>query len=198
MQIAIMLLLVAGLAHAQPSTTLEFKGQALGSNVADFRSRFPDFECTNPSKKVIGDTACWLSPETSCGDGYSARAIECRKSMEGKVTYGGLRVKRITAYFYDGIGLGYISIKIPSAQFESLLVLLVEKYGKPDTFSTETVRNRMGAEFENASAHWKTGILAEKYAKTLDEGLISLKLPAYSAEFNRRAADQKTINKSDL
>lgn len=198
MRLTLPLLLVATLAHADPATTLEFKGQALGSSVADFRTRFPDFECTNPSKKVVGDTACWLSPETSCGDGYSARAIECRKAMEGKTTYGGLRVKQIAAYFYDGIGLGYVRIKIPATQFESLLVLLVEKHGKPDAFSTETVRNRMGAEFENATASWKSGILMEKYAKSLDEGMISLKLPAFSAEFNRRAAEQKTINKSDL
>lgn len=118
--------------------------------------------------------------------------------MEGKVTYGGLRVKQIAAYFYDGVGLGYIRIKISPPQFESLLALLVDKHGKPDSFTTETVRNRMGAEYENALAHWKSGVLAEKYSKSLDEGMISLKLPTFSAEFNRRSTVQKTINKSDL
>lgn len=185
-------------ANAAPLTPPEFKGLPLGSSVAEFRQRFPDFECTSPSKNVVGDTACWLSPEIKCGTAYTARAVECRRKVEGAVTFGGIRVKQIAAYFYDSTGLGYVSVKIAPEHFESLLSLLVEKHGKPDAVDTEILRNRMGAEFENATASWTTGILASKYGKSLDEGVISMRLPVFSAEFNRRSAIQKEINKSDL
>ncbi len=123
------------------------------------------------------------------------------KGVEKALTYGGVKVKAIYARFYTATGFGGVRITIDPANFERILAMLSEKYGKPTSFKPESIQNRMGATFENATAIWSMPngkLRIEKYAERIDEGFVDIVSTEHFAEFTRRSAEKRKQGKSDL
>lgn len=199
--IGVLAALACTVASAQASTAFEFKGVPLGASLAEFQQVHQAYLC-EAKRSTLGDTSCHLSPELKClSTTLGDAGRECRAIVEKAQTYGGYRVKSIGAFFYDGLGLGSVVLRISPDNFEALLTMLVEKYGEPKSFGTKALQNRMGASFESATAVWERAgdeLILEKYGARVDEGRLVMRSKAYAEEFVRRNAARKERARSDL
>ena len=175
--IAVALLAAATLARAETST-LEFKGIALGSDISAYEGN-KRFFCMD-SKSAVADRMC------------AARHADSE-------TIAGVAMKGLILFFYDG-KLHRIMITFDSKEYSTVLDALTEKYGKPIS-ATERIQNRMGAEFENETNTWnktEQTLKAQKYTGKITVSSVTFQTDAGYAEFNRRFELQKKAGAKDL
>lgn len=161
---------------------VEFKGLIPGVSDVESIKKDPRFECADGvnTAKIMADELYFL------------------RSSE-KETIAGVPIKSMMLCFYFS-KLESIKIDFESNKFIPVLRALSEKYGKIKPI-LEWVQNRMGVKFENATFIWEingTKIKAERFSRNLEESSVSYSTEFSEQEFNRRNAEAKKIEASDL
>lgn len=171
---------------------IDFKGVPFGASEQEFAERHPDFRCndTDARVRVGGDRSCILF-------GKPDRAFESPKHQAG--TYAGVPANLLVRFYENR--LASVTAFIFPAHFDIVLKALSERYGKPDTFETPIVKNRMGAEFQNMKAVWTRHdviLRADKYASSITEGSVSYATTWGMAEFQKRRGQSTKKGAGDL
>lgn len=81
-----------------------------------------------------------------------------------------------------------------SEDWDQMREALVAKFGQPTSISSESVQNRMGAQFENDSALWESdasSLLIQKYCGDVDSSVLVLN----HNQFRKLAEQQKSENR---
>lgn len=102
--------------------------------------------------------------------------LSCGKSCFGSLTIGQVRVFAMIE-FETGGGMDFIYLSFPSSNFYQIKVAFVERYGEPTSRRSQTVQNRMGAQFENEILEWtgeKVVIDLQKYSSKLPDSRASI------------------------
>lgn len=165
---------------------IDFKGTALGASEQDFAAKHARYRCsdTEPKFRSLSDRTCFIL-------GKPDKSFQDPKDRDG--TFAGVPAN-IFANFYDN-RLHRISVSLFASEFGRVLKALNERYGTPDSFETPVVKNRMGAEFQNAVAVWKrdgVSLKAEKYGSDLSTSSVSYTTDWGSEESKkRRGQDSK-------
>lgn len=100
-----------------------------------------------------------------------------------KAADGKMRLYTMQAMFY-------------SEDWDQMREALVAKFGQPTSSGSESVQNRMGAQFENDSALWESdasSLLIEKYYGDLDSSVLVLNHVPY-----RKLAEQHKPENKDV
>lgn len=111
----------------------------------------------------------------SCTDAVGDRKPG-EKSYPEEPRIGDVIVNHISYTFVDGAFCGF-SIGFDQANFDTLLVMMQAKYGKPHSVKNTTVHNRMGAAFDQTVAVWNTPhgpMTIERRSDDLTVGKIDL------------------------
>ncbi|PBJ12922.1 hypothetical protein BSF43_18770 [Pseudomonas ogarae] len=61
--------------------------------------------------------------------------------------------------------------------YEAVMALLTQKYGRPQSQKTEMVKTKVGATFQNEKSYWegkKVGIILSKYSDDIDTSSVSV------------------------
>jgi len=175
--VAAAVLMAASFAHAE-TDTFEFKGMALGADVAQFEKN-RRFLCLKP-KNASADLACGM------------------RRADGE-TIAGIPVESLMLFFTEA-KLQTIYITFASKEFDTVVAALQEKYGKV-TPLTDEVQNRMGATFNNETYSWRKSdqvLKAEKYGSKITTSRVTFQTDAGFDEFARRLEAQKKANAKDL
>jgi hypothetical protein len=202
--------LTAGIALAQTSPIVEFKGMALGSSEAQWRSAFPFFRCEESSDKALSDRACFFDRarrsdmiRSNCGDGRDDKTRACWQETNNRfdafVPFGGTEIQHAIAHFRAD-RLIYVSVSFATRDYDKLTEALTEKYGKP-LRSEQQMANRMGTKYQNEIARWnlKSGDLETRlYDATLDVSLYQMTTPGLAAEIERRSEEAAKANAKSL
>jgi hypothetical protein len=169
-------ILAAG-AHAQ---ALDFKGIALGAELAAVKAANPRLNCRAASDAdlPVGDTICALGREAG-------------------ETIAGAPVIFILVSLYDR-KVASINVKFPERSFDQVAAALVEKYGKPRSDETNATQNRAGATFVNRELVWDGEIRLQQRAGRIDESLFVMRTADSLAEFQRRSAGAAKSAAKDL
>lgn len=136
---------------------------------------------------VGGDLKCTDVPPRMRQATPTGRA--CRSNDNGRSFAG---IEASVQYWMDERShVAVVSVGIiQPGDFEPLLSAMNTKYGKPEIRKTELM-NRLGARFENATAHWRNAagdhIVLERYNTALAQPLDAGSLRFYSAEFEAHA-----------
>lgn len=70
-----------------------------------------------------------------------------------------------------------ISLRTWADDYETVRAMLIERYGKPILISTETVKTKIGASFQNEKLVWegeRVVLRLNRYSDTIDKSSISL------------------------
>lgn len=163
---------------SDPNAMLEFKGIALGSDMS-----------------IVEDTGRY-----TCRDPQSPIADRiCSLKYGENETIAGVPVRSIFLHYYSG-KLENISITLEEGNFSQVSAALVAKYGKGHV-RTETLRNRMGAAFENNIFTWRRGkatLEAKRYFGKLDVSAITYRSDFALEEFTRRRGASTKARAKDL
>lgn len=88
-----------------------------------------------------------------------------------------------------------VELTFSSARFETLRDIFVERYGPPVSETTETVKTKAGASFENTVLLWtgeKVDVELRRYGGTIDSGAALVADRTWlDAEAKRRDAEKK-------
>jgi hypothetical protein len=175
--LVILAMLASSLALGQ-SETFEFKGIALGSDIATIEAN-PRFSCRNPSSP-IADLVCSLR--------YGENE-----------TIAGVPISALLLYYYNG-KLQTISISLDSKQFPQVSEALKEKYGEGNV-KTDAVQNRMGATFENKILSWRkpgATLEAKRFTSKIDRSSVIYRTDFAIEEFQRRHGSTTKEQAKDL
>lgn len=147
---ATLLCAYSALAQSQP---LEFKGVPLGATEADLHAKFPGaFECSaNPrlGYSCVRSNYFWESAVCKkLGGGV------CSEMEQELFEFGPTKPSLYAMQIRDA-KIVRISILLHTRYFVDLAAALVAKYGPATADETESVKNRMGAEFANRRLAWK-------------------------------------------
>lgn len=181
--------LAAVSAFAQP---LEFKGTPMGVTVAKFAAQHPEFDCTSAS----GPLANCMVGSYSCPD----RAPTCH-GAEIFTTYAGENARNIFVRFIDG-SMSQVQITIAPVSASIVMLALAKKYGPPTKLAQPVMSNRMGATAAGLTGDWSlrdgSQIHVERYAESLDKGMIVLTAATMVAREKAERAQSESKRKSDL
>lgn len=163
------------LAQSEP---FEFKGIALGSDIAAIESS-SRFSCRDPNSPIADRT--------------------CSLRYGEKETIAGAPVNTLLLHFYGG-KLHAISISFEAKNFSQVADALKEKYGEA-VFKTEEIQNRMGATFENRIYTWRRpeAILeAKRFSSKIDTSSAFFRTDFALQEFTRRRGSSVKEKAKDL
>lgn len=169
---------ISTLALANPAP-FEFKGIALGSDLADFESN-PKYSCWDPNKPLVVDNVCKLNSSD----------IE---------TIAGAPVKSLL-FLFHAEKLSSISIHLEEKYFTQVVEALTEKYGQGQ-YTSEVIKNRMGTSFKNKNYTWiKLGVLLEatRYAGKLDTSVVLYRTVKSIEEYKNRRGTSSKDHAKDL
>ena len=102
---------------------------------------------------------------------------------------------------FRGDHLARVVAEIPSADFDSIRSLFIEKYGPPHTETHEPVQNLMGAQYDNVILRWMgdgINITLKRFGETLTEGAVIFVTPAESAQLNAEAKIEREKTKKSF
>ena len=176
--LTIVALLCAPMSAFAQSDPFEFKGIALGSEIAAIESN-PRFSC-RIANDPIADQVCSLR-------------------FGEKETIAGAPIGTLLLFYYNG-KLQTISISFAAKDFLQVADALKAKYGEGSA-KTEAIMNRMGATFENRIVTWrKPGATAEakRFSSKLDTSSVRFQTDAAMEEFKRRRGSTAKEQAKDL
>jgi len=133
---------------------------------------FKGIEVSGPKTYQASDVQDALGSESKidCGKGSEDRMI-----CNGITSIGGAIAVANIVISPKGV-VTRIALKINSYDFQKVVSVATEKYGKPTKTTTEVEQNRMGAKFQNATYLWqgKGGryVRVVKYYPSLDDGEV--------------------------
>lgn len=133
---------------------------------------FKGIEVSGPKTYQAKDIQDALGPESKidCGKGSEDRLI-----CNGTTSIGGAFAVANIVISPKGV-VTRIALKINSYDFQKVVSVATDKYGKPTKATTDVEQNRMGAKFQNATYLWqgKEGryVRIVKYYPTLDDGEV--------------------------
>ncbi len=125
--------------------------------------------------------------------------VQCHVKFNYKETIAGIPALLVAAYLID-YKIAVISVSFKSSDFDAVKTAAIEKYG-PGTSKFETLRNKMGAQFENETISWadSTDILSiSRYAGSIDRGTYTIKSISSIETFEQRKSQQTINNAKDL
>lgn len=70
-----------------------------------------------------------------------------------------------------------ISLNTKIDDYDTVKEMFIQKYGRPKSQITETVKTKVGATFQNEKSYWegqKVAIILKKYGDTIDESSVSV------------------------
>ena len=106
----------------------------------------------------------------NCGGGSEGRTV-----CNGTTSIGGAFAVANIVISPKGV-VTRIALKINSYDFQKVVDVAIEKYGKPTKTSNEIEQNRMGAKFQNATYLWQENkgkyIKITRYYPTFDDGEV--------------------------
>lgn len=155
---------------------LEIKGVAAGAALSEMRSTFTGVSCSQKSEAM---EICLSFDEFGFG-GVTAVGVGAEVVNE--------RVATLVIY-------------INESDFGRVASALEAKYGKPTADTTEVIRNRMGAAFDNRQAGWEwdgSRLLAIQRAGKIDRSSISLHSLELAAKASQERAEQAKEAAKDL
>ena len=131
--------------------TIEFKGVPFGASEAELLQLHPSAKCNAPKERLLVDRYCFIL-----------------------VSYGGAEANVAFSLIEDKV-VG-ATAAFASREFDDVLRALTDQYGTPK-IDRQTVRNRLGAEFENVTARWdlpdqELVIRAQRYSGSLDTARV--------------------------
>lgn len=163
--VAVVAATLCSLAAAQ---RLEFKGAPFGAS-------------PEAVKDAIGTWA-----RMDCEEGLKLRGDGSCRFLG--VTFANQPTGRIVASFRNN-GLTSVLITVEPNAFDAVSAAIIEKYGKPQSSSSSTVRNNTNAQFKQRVLGWNTAdggrIAAVKYSAIpgpLDSGLSTITLLSKEAQ----------------
>ena len=161
---SLILLLASPLAAQE--LPFDFKGIALGSDLADLEAT-GRFTCVDP-KSPVADRVCRLK-----GD---------------RESFAGAPVKGFYLYYYAG-KLEMVSLTFDHEHFADVLAALTKQYGA-STMETENLQNVTGKTFENKIHTWRrqnATLEAQRYGRTLDTTTVIYRTDFSLQEYARRS-----------
>lgn len=170
----LMMAAVMGVTQAQP---LDYKGVSFGADKDALREAFEQgtiFTCST----VENDEECTMD----------------------RTTYAGVQVPQATVNFLNG-GFSAIKVTFDPRGFEIVAEALVGKYGKPTSDTRSTVRNRLGAAFQQRELVWRRpdGLLtAARYSVNLDAGHVIIESNVYLAHMKNKLNEMTKKSKKDI
>lgn len=171
-------LLALGLAQAADMPKFEFKGVSTDTTLEELKSG--------------GRYRC--SAKNS--DGFDHH---CFLDFSYKETIAGVQADFVSLLTLNGKVI-YISVTIPSTAYLRIKSALEEKYG-PGKSTETTVKNRMGAEFDNPKTTWtnKTATMSiEKRASKVSEGQFKITSTTNEQEIIKRTNENAKTNAKAL
>jgi len=147
----------------------DLKGITLGASEADVTERFPSVKCRDRVPATV-ERMCAVAKET----------------------YGEVGANLFFAL--NGGKVQTMSARFSSRDFASVIETMKERFGPPSSEETETVSNRMGAQFRNEIFTWKRGaegVRAARYSGSLDRASIMFFSEASIEESARRSRPEK-------
>ena len=176
-------LALAGVAHA--AEPFGFKGFPLDGQLAEFRARFPDFQCDS-------GTCRWMLG-VSCPPGKDRSCVE-------RNTYGGLVPEFVTAKFTDD-RLQHVMVSYGSTHFPSLSQALIDRLGEPAARFDKPVRTKAGVEYVNSTLSWSRDgaeIMISRFGLNVTRGYVVIETAAYRAARLEQLKDQRRGASKDL
>lgn len=182
------LCLAAGLAFgvvAHAAEPFGFKGFPLDGSLAEFRAKFPDFNCD-------GGTCRWILG-VSCPAGKDRSCIE-------RNTYGGLVPEFVTAKFTDD-RLQHVMVSYSSKHFPMLSQALIDRLGEPASRMDKPVRTKAGVEYVNSTLSWSRDgaeIMIARFGLNVTRGYVVIETGAYRAARLEEVKGQRRDASKDL
>lgn len=160
-------------ATAEPIT---LKGLAPGMTKAQLEEAHPGFtsRCSSPAPNPTTTEIC-----ISIG---SSRA-----DLPALATFAGVRASNYAAHLRDDI-VHAITVTIDASDFEQAEAAVTERYGKPVSRKLSTIKNRMGASFDQVDVIWRregAELSGSKRASKIDEAGFHLTLQSDSGSSER-------------
>ncbi len=154
----------------------DLKGVALGASEAEVTGRFPTVTCRD----------------------RNAATVE-RMCVVLKDTYGGAEASLFFALI-DG-KVSNMSARFNPRDFANVAAAMKERFGSPFSEETETLSNRMGAQFQNQVLTWKRSgelVMAKRYSGSLNRASVTFLSEASIEDFKRRSGQEKRERAKDL
>ena len=163
--------LMSNSAFAEESS-LGFKEIKLGSNISDLIKN-ENYACNENKDKIGADKDCNAKTETIAG-----------------VPVIGVKIRVYNELIHA------IYVRIDSDSFNEVIKSLEGTYGKSSK-TTETIRFKMGGNYENEIFTWRNNsqsMIFKKYNRVIDESILTITTNFYSEEFNRRNSAASNLN----
>ncbi len=174
------------LALAEP---ISLKGLAPGMTKDQMRQAHDSLGggCMRPERDPTVDEVC----------GYSTKY---HKGIPALHTLAGVDVDQWTILLKDGV-VHTIIVTLPADKFDAVEAATIERWGKPKSRSVGTVKNRMGASFDQVQADWVsdgTFLRAMKRGGKVDQASFYLTTERGMAERDKARKDQAKAGAKDM
>lgn len=168
---------------------ISLKGLAPGMTKAQMSATHDSLGggCTKPERDPSIDEVC----------GY---VTKYHKGIPALHTLAGVDVDQWTILLKDGV-VQTVIITLPASDFERVEASMVERWGKPATRTTGTVKNRMGATFDQVQANWisdGTVLRGMKRGGKVDQASFYLTTERGMAERDKARKDAAKAGAKDM
>jgi hypothetical protein len=185
--IALCVIAALGVAHAAEPITI--KGLAPGITKAQIEELHPGM--TSRCRDVPGDP----TTDEVCVSIGSSRA-----DLPALATFAGVRAKYYAANLRNGTA-HTILVAVESSDFASVEAAITERYGKPVERKLSTVKNRMGAEFDQVHTTWRRDdsvLIGRKRSFSVDEAGFQLTAESGIEDREKRRKEGAKASAKDM
>lgn len=151
--VALLVSSAVGAQEVEGKPAFEFRGHRIGD---DAHVRFPYLERGKQQEPM---PSCYSQAYSGAPGHYycedpELEVVDLDFTQYARKEIGGLPFQRLEYEILDGQLVG-VGMTVASHDYLKLRSMLIGKYGEPDSETTETVSNRMGAEFSNVVSVWE-------------------------------------------
>lgn len=159
--------------------TIDFRGVPMGAKEKQLLEKAPFLKCqdTRPDDNALGDRNCY--------------AYFHKDNAPENARFGGIYVSYYSAYFY-GDKLSDISIHFDVKNFNAVLDVMIEKFGKNATIDAPIYKPERGHERVNATVVWNradSSVEIEKYGADIYTSRVSYHYKPLQGEYEKRAKE---------
>lgn len=188
-RIVFLFLLGLGWSFSASAIDLEFKGLSIGSTakpeqvVENLKVACEQIgkPCDDFWQKIHNDSA------VKCGEGYQGKQI-----CNGKTTIVG-EIATANIVIGSDSRLERIRLIVSNYAYESILLELTKKYGKPSSVKRYNMQNGFGAVFTQVDSTWIRAngnfLLISKFAGNVDESVVHFGISTDRVTQSRKSGD---------
>lgn len=190
--VGVVLALLPSLCQAQAT---EFKGIALGAQLADIQARIPKLFCNTSPGERLADVSCSIIASGS----LCLRDAECLRLQNEILDVAGGKAEMVSFYFY-GTTLGSISVAFPESSHSRMLAAAVVKFGEPTRSASSILETNAGVKVESIATTWQRAdgyIELRQRSGRIDRSNITYRSSQAIAEYQKRmdASPKKDASK---